>query len=128
MKYVIYNESERGFWSNEDGWVDLATATIFDGVTGNLPIGGRWLTEAYAQTISWPGCGNVVKTDGTCLIMTAVVTVSLAVSLAFDPDSKVPDEQELREILLHNFQVHPGLEDKGTALDLKYEVIDAHEE
>ena len=129
--WVIYNKSERGFWSNDDGWVDLPTATRFSGSDMrryNPPTGGVFITEAQAQTALWPGCGQVVQTDESCLSVSAVVTVSLAVSLAFDPDERVPDEQRLKEIFLENFAAHPGLEDKSVASDLKYDIIDAHEE
>ena len=39
--YVIYSQSEDGFWSNEDGWVDLDSATCFtvaEARTLNLPM------------------------------------------------------------------------------------------
>lgn len=45
--YVIRNESGTEFWSNEDGWVDLASATKFtpdEYKSLNLPIGGTWIT------------------------------------------------------------------------------------
>jgi len=129
--FVIYNKDERGFWSNTDGWTGLEPADHFtegESQRYNLPTGGVWMSETEAQHALWPGCGNVVKTDKSCLMMTAVVTVSFAVGLAFDPNERIPGEQRLREILLENFADHPGLEDPDTAKGLKYEIIDAHEE
>lgn len=47
MTYWVIVETDSGlFWSNDDGWVDLASATRF--TTGEryslqLPIGGNWL-------------------------------------------------------------------------------------
>lgn len=45
-KYVIINESERGFWSNANGWGDIVDATRFEEVdvkNCQLPIGGEWI-------------------------------------------------------------------------------------
>lgn len=41
-KYVIMSESERGFWSNKNGWGDFIDATRFEEV-GQLPIFGEWI-------------------------------------------------------------------------------------
>lgn len=43
--YVIKNSMEE-FWSKEDGWVDIDSATHFtkdETQTLNLPIGGNWV-------------------------------------------------------------------------------------
>lgn len=45
-EWVIAGEDEHAYWSNEDGWTDLASATVFaDGERDSLrlPIGGRWV-------------------------------------------------------------------------------------
>ena len=51
MKYLVESTTDWDeetitplFWSNEDGWVDRASATIFPTKEGlNLPIGGKWV-------------------------------------------------------------------------------------
>jgi hypothetical protein len=62
-QYVIYNHEETWqysldceplFWSNEDGWGSLSTATVFDPKEIDyldLPMGGKWLTYAYAENL-----------------------------------------------------------------------------
>lgn len=55
MLYVIESESEKGFWSNEDGWVyDIASATTFttsDATMSNLPMSrgndAKWRVYSY---------------------------------------------------------------------------------
>lgn len=45
--YVIANEKGTEFWSNDDGWVDIASASRFskqDTELLNLPVGGHWVT------------------------------------------------------------------------------------
>ena len=47
-KYVIMSESERGFWSNANGWGDFVDATRFEEVdveNCQLPIGGEWIKD-----------------------------------------------------------------------------------
>jgi hypothetical protein len=129
--WVVFNKDEHGFWSNDDGWVDLASATRFsldDVRRHNPPTGGVFITEAIAQTTLWPGCGKIAHTKKSCLSISAIVTVSFVVSLAFDDKQRIPGEQEFRENLLENFACHPAIEDPDTAGSLKYEIIDAHEE
>lgn len=44
--YKIYSFDEELWWSNEDGWVDLDSATGFtaeEHTWMNPPIGGRWV-------------------------------------------------------------------------------------
>ena len=41
-KYVIMSESERGFWSNKNGWGDFIDANRFEEV-GQLPMFGEWI-------------------------------------------------------------------------------------
>lgn len=45
-QYKIYSAAEELWWSNEDGWVSLETATLFsleDRLSLHLPIGGMWI-------------------------------------------------------------------------------------
>ena len=56
MRYYIFSSGEAvmdglpAFWSNEDGWVGLPSATAFDSTEGNLPMGDgvRWVDEDEA--------------------------------------------------------------------------------
>jgi hypothetical protein len=45
--YVIANEKNTEYWSNEDGWVDISSATRFskaDTKVFHLPTDGHWVT------------------------------------------------------------------------------------
>lgn len=45
--FVIKNERGTEFWSNDDGWVDIGSATRFtqeETRTLNLSMGGSWVT------------------------------------------------------------------------------------
>jgi len=45
--YIIQNKSENSYWSNEDGWVDVDSATKFSEkeiLEFNLPTDGKWIT------------------------------------------------------------------------------------
>lgn len=56
IKYVIINESERGFWSNQNGWGDFIDATRFDEVDIEicfLPADSEWMTEEEAKSHEW---------------------------------------------------------------------------
>ena len=47
-KYVIINNSDRAFWSNENGWGDFIDATRFEEVdvrNCQLPIDGEWIKD-----------------------------------------------------------------------------------
>lgn len=37
-QYVIYSESEEGFWSNVDGWVNYSNATFFKDYPSSIPM------------------------------------------------------------------------------------------
>lgn len=53
MQYVIFNESERAFWSNENGWGDLIDATRFEEIELEicfLPADSEWMTEEAAKS------------------------------------------------------------------------------
>lgn len=53
MKYVIFNKSERAFWSNETGWGDLIDATRFEEIEMEicfLPAASEWMTEEAAKS------------------------------------------------------------------------------
>jgi hypothetical protein len=59
--FVIRSASEQGFWSNDDGWVDLDSATRFTETdTGllNLPLSAgndaSWVGESEASPIACP--------------------------------------------------------------------------
>lgn len=44
--YVIYNQDEDAYWSNDEGWVDIESAdkfTLAEKMKYNLPLGGEWL-------------------------------------------------------------------------------------
>lgn len=45
--YVIANEKNTEYWNNDNGWVDISSATLFneeDTEVLNLPVGGHWVT------------------------------------------------------------------------------------
>jgi predicted nucleic acid-binding Zn-ribbon protein len=52
--FVIESVTEEGYWSNEDGWGDLSTATVFtkEETGGPLPMSAgrdaRWVLHAEA--------------------------------------------------------------------------------
>ena len=56
MPYVIQNEKGTEYWSNDDGWVDIKSATPFseqEKLTLNLPIGGKWTTLWEVNSIQF---------------------------------------------------------------------------
>ena len=55
--WVIYNEGEKLYWSNEVGWVDLESATIFTSDQKEmilfLPgVGSKWLERTFWGVIN----------------------------------------------------------------------------
>lgn len=50
----IYSDSEKGFWSNKDGWGAFETASEFvdDDLPMNIPKGGRIVTASEAESLS----------------------------------------------------------------------------
>lgn len=54
--YIIGNVNQTEFWSNEDGWADLASATRFtekEKETLRLPMDGSWLTLWEVNSIQF---------------------------------------------------------------------------
>ncbi len=52
MKFYIWSESEQGYWSNDQGWVDFPVdATAFDNTEGTLPLSGPVLDTTDATWV-----------------------------------------------------------------------------
>ena len=54
--YVIQNQNGTEYWSNDDGWVDITSATRFgeqEKVTVNLPMFGTWTTLWEVNSIQF---------------------------------------------------------------------------
>lgn len=54
--YVIFNEKEKAFWSNQYGWVEFTSATVFDyDEQLNLPVGvgpSKLIKRSVAKNIN----------------------------------------------------------------------------
>lgn len=57
MEFVIYNQQERLYWNNDEGWGYNPTLfTKKEKETLNLPIGGEWhaFTERWCRVCNTP--------------------------------------------------------------------------